>query len=94
MQITSYISGKYDIEESDLWIRHRGAHDLTDSGLLWEYVRPTDTIQDTKEIEIDVVDLRYLNRYIVALLHDEESKESPMILSKCGTPHRQSIVYS
>jgi hypothetical protein len=87
MQITSYISGKYDIEESDLWIRRRGAHDLTDSGLLWEYVRPTDTIQDTTELEIDVVDLRDLNRYIVALLHDEESKESPMILSKCGTSY-------
>ncbi|PVF96355.1 hypothetical protein CPB86DRAFT_787105 [Serendipita vermifera] len=66
------------------------------SGFQWEYVRPTDAIQDTEDLEIDVVDLRDINRYVIALLHEEENKESPLILnigrsgatccsSKCGT---------
>ncbi|CAG8691323.1 11420_t:CDS:10, partial [Acaulospora colombiana] len=81
MEIIWYIANKYEVEEPDIWIRHRGKHNLTRSGLYWEYVRPKEDIpRDTTSLELDVVDLTSRNRYTVALLHDEDDSEAPMVL--------------
>ncbi|PVF96357.1 hypothetical protein CPB86DRAFT_875028 [Serendipita vermifera] len=82
MEIVWYITNKHDIEEPDIWIRHKGKHNLTKNGLYWEYVRPKDSIsQDMTSLELDIVDLTSRNRYIVALLHGEDGSESPVVLN-------------
>ncbi|PVG00591.1 hypothetical protein CPB86DRAFT_180060 [Serendipita vermifera] len=81
-QIGWYMSHNHEIDEVDVWIRHRKHHSLTTDGLFWEYTRPTQTVvKSATTLEVDVVDVRTRDRYIVALLQDESRKESPVLLN-------------
>jgi hypothetical protein len=81
-QIRWYMSHNYNIGAVDVWVRHKEKHKLTKGGLFWEYARPTQTIpKENTTLEVDVVDVRSRDRYLVALLQDENRKELPVIFS-------------
>ncbi|CAG8698747.1 1061_t:CDS:2, partial [Acaulospora colombiana] len=79
-QIGWYMSHHHNIPEVDVWVRHKGQHTLTTNGLFWEHVRLTQAIQkdDGAILDVDIVDVRRRDRYIVALVQDENKKEKPV----------------
>jgi hypothetical protein len=81
------------IRKAELWIRHenRERNRLTPNGRYWERAKPTSVIEESKEVlELDVLELKNTNPYMIALIHDEQNRELPMPLGKSG--YEESII--
>ncbi|PVF92277.1 hypothetical protein CPB86DRAFT_791300 [Serendipita vermifera] len=71
------------VKRGELWIRHenRAMNGLTPKGRYWERAKPTSDIDEVNEsLEMDILELKNTNPYMVALLHDEHDRELPMPL--------------